>query len=125
MFAYEIDESIIKFLKKNAEAGYPIPPVEIVEGGEITLISHGLAPNKNCTFAASIDSEEKSFYPIVVDGTKEDFIDPNYLNGIVEDRAYQAQVSFHDGEEGAYGFSDREVNPVEPASFITKSKERN
>ena len=50
--------------------------------------------------------------------TKEEFIDPNYLNGIVEDRAYQAQVSFHDGEEGAYGFSDREVNPVEPASFI-------
>ena len=57
VFAYEIDESIIKFLKKNAEDGYPIPSLEIVYGGEITLIPYGLDTNNECTFTVSIDSQ--------------------------------------------------------------------
>ena len=85
VYAYEIDEEAIKLLEKNAEDGYPISSVEIIEGGEITLISHGLTARQHCKFTAIIDGEEKQLYPIMCEGQDEELGNPDFIKKYVDD----------------------------------------
>jgi len=85
VYAYEIDEEAIKLLEKNAEDGYPISSVEIIEGGEITLISHGLTAGQHCKFTAIIDGEEKQLYPIMCEGQDEELGNPDFIKKYVDD----------------------------------------
>ena len=68
VYAYEINEEAKNLLEENANNGFPISGMEIVEEhATVTLITHGIAArNNSCKFTASIDGEEKPFYPAML-----------------------------------------------------------
>jgi len=81
----EIDEGEKKRIKENEENGFVYrSPMEIVEEhATVTLISHGIAArNNSCKFSASIDGEEKPFYPAMFES--QDFDDADGIKDAIE-----------------------------------------
>ena len=83
VYAYEINEEAKNLLEENANNGFPISGMEIVEEhATVTLITHGIAArNNSCKFTASIDGEEKPFYPAMFES--EDFDDPDGIKDAI------------------------------------------
>ena len=81
----EIDEAEEKRIKENEEKGFVYrSPMEIVEeNAKVTLISHGIAARKEgCKYTASINGDEKPFYPEVFE--YDDFDDPAGIKDVIE-----------------------------------------
>ncbi len=83
IYAYEIDQEIQGLIDKNADNGFPVRGMEIVEE-RVTpiLISNGIAPRKNsCKYTAIINGEEKPFYPIYFYG---DWMNPEDIEDSIK-----------------------------------------
>ena len=74
----ELDEEEKKRIKENEANGLIYrEPIEIVEEhSKVTLISHGIAArHEGCKYIASIDGEEKAFFPCMFEYDEiEDFV---------------------------------------------------
>ena len=83
IYAYEIDQEIQGLIDKNANDGFPVRGMEIVEERvSPILVSNGIAPRKNsCKYTAIINGEEKPFYPIYFYG---DWMNPEDIEDSIK-----------------------------------------
>ena len=124
VYAYEIDAATKKLLQENAnnvfkETGIPEldeeekkrikeneangliyrEPIEIVEEhSKVTLISHGIAArHEGCKYTASIDGEEKAFFPCMFEYDEiGDFENPDYVQDAIKFSGWPDDVDADD-----------------------------
>ena len=84
----ELDEEEKKRIKENEANGLIYrDPIEVVEEhSKVTLISHGIAArNEGCKYTASIDGEEKVFFPCMFEYAEiEDFENSDYIEDAIQ-----------------------------------------
>lgn len=88
IYAYEINEETKNLLEENANNDFPVSGMEIVEEhATVTLISHGIAArNEGVKYTATINGEEKPFYPTNFEygEIEEDFENSDYIKEAIE-----------------------------------------